>query len=145
MGAFFFSLMMGVAISPALLGNAMNTQFSKTLQLPAAVERITDKEIIQSVHNPDALLSKDRLAGLERALKNNESQENEVFHQTIEMMRHSMTAGLRGVFLIGAITMLLALLLVLTLPETPVGSEGKAEAAAMAISAPMSTSKSSRA
>jgi MFS family permease len=145
MGAFFFSLMMGVAISPALLGNAMNTQFHKTLKLPAAVERITDKGIIQSVHNPDVLLSKDKLAGLERALKNNGSQENDLFNQTIEMMRHSMTAGLRGVFLIGAITMLLALLLVLTLPETPVGSEVKAEAEALDISAPMNASKSSRA
>jgi hypothetical protein len=38
-----------------------------------------------------------------------------------------MTAGLRGVFLIGAIAMFLALLLVLTLPETPVGSGIKAE------------------
>ena len=42
-------------------------------------------------------------------------------------MRHSLEAGLRRVFLIGAVTMLLALLLITTIPEVPIGSEAKPE------------------
>jgi len=41
-----------------------------------------------------------------------------------------METGLRSVFLIGAVTMLLAFLLITTIPEVPIGSEAKSEEAA---------------
>ena len=40
-----------------------------------------------------------------------------LFEQTVQAIRKSMEAGLRTVFFIAAITMLLAFLLILTIPE----------------------------
>jgi hypothetical protein len=45
----------------------------------------------------------------------------------VDAMRDAMETGLRRVFLIGAVTMLLAFLLITTIPEVPIGSEANAE------------------
>jgi MFS family permease len=129
MGAFFFCLMLGVAISPAILGSAMNATYAKSLKLPAELERVGDKGIIESVRNPNALLSEAKMAELEDRFEKKGSQGDDLLHQTVDAMRKSMEAGLKSVFLIGAVTMLLALLLITTIPEVPLGSEAKSEEA----------------
>lgn len=127
MGAFFFCLMLGVAISPAILGSAMNATYAKSLKLPEALAQSTDKEIVEAVHNPNALLSETKMAELKDLFEKKGSNGEELFHQTVDAMRNSMEASLRRVFLIGAATMLLALLLITTIPEVPIGSEAKPE------------------
>ncbi len=127
MGAFFFCLMLGVAISPAILGSTMNATYAKSLKLPDAIERTADKEIIESVQNPNALLSDAKLAELENLFKKKGDSGDTLFHQSVDAMRNSMEAGLRSVFLIGAVTMLLALLLVFTIQETPLETEANPE------------------
>jgi hypothetical protein len=127
MGAFFFCLMLGVAISPAILGSAMNATYAKSLKLPAALDQAADKEIIDSVNNPNALLSDTKKAELENLFRKKGSQGDALLHQTIDAMRSSFETGLRSVYMIGAVTMLLAFLLITTLPAVPLGSEAKQE------------------
>ena len=55
------------------------------------------------------------------------SNGEELFRQTVDAMRNSMEAGLKRVFWAGAVAMLLALLLITTIPEVPIGSEAKRE------------------
>jgi MFS family permease len=129
MGAFFFCLLLGVAISPAILGSAMNATYAKSLKLPAALEQSADKEILESVHNPNALLSEAKMAELKGLFEKKGSNGNDLFNQTVDAMRDAMEAGLRSVFLIGAVTMLLAFLLITTIPEVPIGSEAKSDEA----------------
>ena len=129
MGAFFFCMLLGIAISPAILGSAMNATYAKGLKLPAELEQAADKEILESVRNPSALLSKTKMAELKHLFENKGSKGEDLFHQTVDAMRNAMEAGLKRVFLIGAITMLLALLLITTIPEVPLGSEEKSEEA----------------
>ena len=127
MGAFFFSMLLGVAISPAILGSTMNATYAKSLKLPAALEQSADKEILASVHNPNALLSQAKMADLKSLFEKKGGNGDALFHQTVDAMRRAMHAGLRSIFVIGAITMLLAFLLITTIPEVPIGSGVKPE------------------
>ena len=45
-----------------------------------------------------------------------------LFQQTYDAIRNAMESGLKKVFLIGAIAALLSFLLILTIPEVPIGS-----------------------
>ena len=47
----------------------------------------------------------------------------DLFPQTVQAIRTSMEAGLRSVFWISAITMLLAFLIISTVPEVPLDVE----------------------
>ncbi|MBP1622054.1 MAG: putative drug transport protein [Acidobacteria bacterium] len=130
MGAFFFCMLLGIAISPAILGSAMNTTYARSLTLPAVLEQAADKEILEAVRNPNALLSQEKLAELKTLFDKRGGGGEDLFQQTVEAMRAAMETGLRSVFLIGAVTMLLAFLLITTIPEVPIGSEAKSEEAA---------------
>jgi len=79
------------------------------------------------VQNPNALLSDAKLDELENLFKKKGDKGDDLFHKTVNAMRQSMESGLRSVFLIGAVTMLLAFLLIITIQEAPLGSEAKQE------------------
>jgi MFS family permease len=121
MGAFFFGLLLGVAVSPAILGSAMNATYAKSLRLPAALEQAADKDILESARNPNALLSETKMAELKDLFK--KKGNDNLFNQTVDAMRDALEKGLRRVFLIGAVTMLVAFLLITTIPEVPIGAE----------------------
>ena len=118
MGATFFVLLMGVAISPALLGPAMNATYRKTLSdsLPREFRQIANGSTMASLADPRALLSETALADLEKFCVAQGDGGRFLFNQTKEAIRTSMEAGLRRVFWIGAITMLIAFLLISTIP-----------------------------
>lgn len=122
MGALFFSLMLGIAISPAILGSAMNVTYKKTLALPEGLESLTDTATMASLQNPDALLNSKSLATLEDSFKKIGTGGDALFHKTVDAVRNAMESSLRRVFLLGAIAMLLAFLLITTIPEIPIGS-----------------------
>jgi hypothetical protein len=84
----------------------------------AAVARyLADKSALASIGDPKALLSPKGMAAL-KATFDNAGKEGEVlFNQTVVSIRTSLEAGLQSVFLLGAITMLMAFLLILTVPE----------------------------
>lgn len=117
MGAFFFSISMGIAIAPAVLGSAMNIQYNKTLKatLPAELDQSSDQATMTSLGNPRVLLSDSAMASLKERLA-----PRGLVEETVRSIRASMDAGLKAVFVIGALAMLLALLLILTIPEIPI-------------------------
>jgi hypothetical protein len=119
MGALFFSITLGTAIAPAVLGSAMNTTYAKKLEttLPAGLHQFADKETITTLSDPKALLSPSAMKALEEIFAKEGENGSELFRQTVEAIRASMQAGLKIVFLLGALSMLVSFLLILTIPE----------------------------
>jgi len=120
MGAMFFSIMMGIAISPALLGPAMNVSYRRVIDasLPNGLTQVVDEATIKSLRDPRVLLSGKAMSALEQSLNKRGSEGRSLFVQTVQAVRISTEAGLRSVFWIGAVTMLLAFLIISTIPET---------------------------
>jgi MFS family permease len=119
-GVFFF-VMMGRAVSPAILGSAMNAAYTRSLEdtLPASVRQSLDVSSLASFGNPRVLLSASAMAELEAAFLRLGDQGSTLFDQTVQAIRDAMQSGLRVVFLIGAVTMLASFLLILSIPEIP--------------------------
>ncbi len=119
MGALFFSITLGTALAPAILGSAMNATYAKKLEttLPAGLNQFADKATITALGDPKALLSPTAMKALEAAFAKEGAYGNVLFKQTVEAIRTSMEAGLRIVFLLGAVTMLISFLLIVTIPE----------------------------
>jgi len=117
MGAVFFFLMMGVAISPAILGAAEQATYHKTLEasLPGGLEHMAG--LIDS----RVLLSEPDMAALENTFREMGSEGEALFQQTVEAIRSSMESSLRTLFWISALTMLLAFLIIITIPEIRIG------------------------
>jgi MFS family permease len=116
MGASFFCMMMGVAIAPAILGTAERVSYAKAraASIPDGLDQIAvDSQV---------LLSQSDMAALESTFKQMGSNGEALFHQTVDAIRTSMLAGLRSVFWIGAVLMLISFLIIITVPETPIGS-----------------------
>jgi MFS family permease len=114
-GALFFFVMIGQAIAPAILGSAMNTQYNRALKaaLPAELAQLTNQATMTSLGNPRVLLSQQAMAALRETL----NKKPEVLDQTVSAIRTSMESSLRFVFIIGAVCMLLAFLIICTIPE----------------------------
>jgi MFS family permease len=119
MGAIFFSITMGMAIAPAILGPVMNGAYAKKLEatLPSGLHQFADKATITALADPKALLSPTAMKDLKATFAKEGIRGNELFAPTIVAIRTSMEAGLRSVFLLGAVTMLISFLLILTVPE----------------------------
>lgn len=124
-GAIYFFVMIGAAVSPAILGSAMNTTYAKVLDasLPAGLEEVVGEETLASLGNPRVLLSPEAMAGLEAAFNNAGNPDSALFEQTVAAIRTALESGLRTVFWIGAVTMAFCFLLILTIPEIPIGRE----------------------
>ncbi len=136
MGAIFFAILMGVAISPAVLGAAMNGSYQRALQvsLPEGLKGMADEATIASIGNPRVLLSQEALDSLKKSFDNKGVQGQALFPKTVDAIRSALEAGLRSVFLIGAITMLLAFVVISTIPETSM-EEAREEANPQPVSA----------
>ena len=119
MGALYFRITLGTAIAPAVLGSVMNSAYTKKLEttLPAGVHQFVDKSTIAALGDPDALLSPAAMTALESDFAKEASYEPDLFRRTVEAMRESTQAGLSVVFLLGAVTMLISFLLIVTVPE----------------------------
>jgi MFS family permease len=119
LGALFFSITLGTSIAPAVLGSVMNATYAKKLEttLPAGLDQFTDKATIEALGDPKALLSPAAMKALKAAFAKEGSYGNGLFQQTVEAIRASLLAGLKSVFLLGAVTLLISFLLILTVPE----------------------------
>jgi MFS family permease len=137
MGAIFFFILMGVAISPALLDSTRNATYAKTLSnsLPVELKQIADKATITSLGDPKVLLSEEALDVLRQKFNQSGGGGQVLFEKTVKAIRASFEVALRSVFWISAITMLLALLVISTIPETSMekagDEENESEAAAL--------------
>lgn len=127
MGALYFSVMIGQALAPAILGSAMNMTYTSTLAktLPPEVSRMSDEATMTSLGNPRVLLSEPAMASLRDAIAKENRDAAPVLEGTVSAIRSSLESGLRAVFIIGAVTMLLAFLIILTIPEISI--DAKAE------------------
>jgi hypothetical protein len=65
------------------------------------------------------LLSEPAMTALENSFAKMGGENQALFQQTVQAIRTSLQAGLRSVFWISAITMLMAFLLISTIPEIP--------------------------
>ncbi len=119
MGALFFSVMIGQALAPAILGSAMNMKYNATLKvsLPTEVSRLADQATMTSLGNPRVLLSKSAMDKLQATLNKTGSNGQAILDRTVSAIRLSMEAGLRIVFVIGAIAMLFTFLIMCSIPE----------------------------
>jgi MFS family permease len=119
--ALFFFVMIGQAIAPAVLGSAMNTRYNSVLKssLPVELARLSDQATMTSLGNPRVLLSKPAMASLEKTL----IDKPEVFEQTVSAIRMSMESSLRLIFIIGDVCLLLAVLVICTLPEISIDAK----------------------
>jgi MFS family permease len=119
LGAIFFSITMGMAIAPAVLGSVMNITYAAKLQatLPGELHQFADVKTITALGDPKALLSPRAMKELEATFDKEGGNGKELFKKTVEAIRTSMEAGVRSVFIFGAATMLISFLLILTVPE----------------------------
>jgi MFS family permease len=126
-GAYFFSVTMAMSISPAVLGSVMNIAYAERLKtsLPAAVNEVVGDSTMQSLGNSRVLLSKPAMQSLEQSFSQAGDDGKESFRQTVQAIRGSMEFSLRMVFVVGAVTMFLAFLLVLFIPEVSIDVEVK--------------------
>jgi len=119
-GGLYFFVTMGRSIAPAVLGSVMNAVYARNLaanKLPPTLRNFLDPAALASLNNPRVLLSADAMSELQRVFDGIGGQGKLLFEQTIQAIRTSLEAGLRSIFLIGAVTMLLSFLLILTIPE----------------------------
>ena len=118
-GALFFSVMLGQAIAPAVLGSAMNMKYISTLaaNLPPEVEAMSDEKLKTSLVDPKVLLSEPAMAALSETLGNSGQDGPAVLEKTIDAIRLAMEAGLKIIFIIGAIAMTLTFLTICLVPN----------------------------
>ncbi|MBI5031679.1 MAG: MFS transporter [Chloroflexi bacterium] len=118
-GAIFFFVMMGMAIAPAILGSAMNASYASALQnaLPAELQKSADPATLSAIGDPRVLLSPQAMTTLKESFARQGAQGSALFDQTVVAIRSALEASLKTVYLIGAVTMLLSFLMILTIPE----------------------------
>jgi MFS family permease len=125
MGAFFFSITMGVAISPAVLGTAMNSTYNKTIK-EAVPAQLKAEANMTSLGNPRVLWEKKDMDSFKQSFEKKGMPD--LFPQTISAIRTSLAAGVRSVFWVSTITMLLGFLLICTMPKNSLEAEASPDA-----------------
>jgi MFS family permease len=120
-GGLYFFVAMGKAVAPAILGSFLNAAYARELaaRLPALPGGVLGQALQVSIANPRVLLSATAMAELQDICTRTGAPG---FAQVVQAVRSSLAAGLRGVFVISAVTMLTSFLLILTIPE--IGLEG---------------------
>jgi MFS family permease len=125
MGAIFFVISLGMAIAPAILGAALNASYSTTLAatLPEELKSVAEEDALTALGNPRVLLLDREMDTLKKDFSRRWADGQVLFDRTVEAIRTSMESGLRSIFLIAAITMLISFLLIITIPEISLDSE----------------------
>jgi MFS family permease len=126
MGAIFFFLMIGSAISPAILGSTMNATYAEALSrsLPEGLKEVADEKTMKALDDPQILLSKPAMEKLKSAILEKGDGSQELFERSVNSIRYSLEAGLRRIFQIGAFMTLLSFLIICTVPRKTTAEEG---------------------
>jgi MFS family permease len=117
-GAIFFFVMIGQAVAPSILGAAMNGAYASSLNaaLPASLAQTVDKATLAALGDPRVLLDPTAMAALKTSVTKLDNGQA-LFDQTIGAIRGALESALKTVFLVGAITMAISFLMILTIPE----------------------------
>jgi len=123
--AIFFVVALGNAITPAILGAAMNATYEKRLEesLPAELDLLIDKTTLASLADPRVLMSREAMAGLQGTLERIGDHGPALYGQTVQAIRQALEHSLKRLFLISAVAMLLSFLLIGTIPEVSMDVE----------------------
>ena len=118
-GMLYFSVLLGQAIAPAVLTSAMNMKYTSVLaaNLPPEVKTMSDEDLLSSLGNPRVLLSQREMAALSETLGNSGPDGAATLERTIDAIRLAMEAGLKVIFIIGAIGMMLTFITICLLPS----------------------------
>jgi MFS family permease len=119
MGAFFFCFSIGMAISPAILGSAKAAGFEKSLaaSLPKeGMEIIGNQQAIKALCDEKVLLNESARNALKETFEAKGEKGKELYPQVYRAIRNAMQGGISNAFMVGAIAMLLAFLLICTIP-----------------------------
>jgi len=130
MGAIFFFIMIGSAISPAILGSAMNVTYTKAFsqEQPEGLSDVLDDATMNSLrNNPRILLDEDAREELQNTIQGEDGNNQQLFEQTEKAIRNSLQSGMHNIFWIGAIMMLLAFLIICTVPRNSMIEEDPAK------------------
>jgi MFS family permease len=123
--AIFFICLLGTASAPAILGPAMNATYEKRLEnlLPQDLELHIDAATLESIADPRILMSKKAVEELKSTFSRIEDKKPMLFEQTVQAVRTALQSGLKVLFLIGSIALLIALLFIITIPEVSMDEE----------------------
>jgi len=118
---------MGGAIGPSILGSAMNATYARTIQssLPAELRHVTDEAVMKPLTNPRILISPQAMTALQTSLRSMDKADPALLEKTVQSIRKSLEASLKMVFAIGAVSVLLSFLLIITIPEVSIDVEVK--------------------
>ena len=89
----------------------------------ALYHQVADDRTLDSLANPRILLDAPSMAALKKTFNRFGDGGPVLFDKTVEAIRTSLEAGLRYVFLIGAVTALVSFLLILLIPEVSIDAE----------------------
>ncbi len=125
--AIFFVVALGAAVAPAIMGPAMNTSYQNKLDklLPQDLDTLIGSESLKSIADPSVLMSKTAMAELKKSFDSISDQKPTLFDDTVKAIGSSLHSGLKMVFLIGTIALLIALLFIITIPEVSLDKEVK--------------------
>jgi MFS family permease len=125
-GGLYFFVMMGKAIAPAILGSVMNAVYARELaaRLPVGLTRSLNQATLTSINSPRVLLSTSAMLELQKTFYGLGDKGPMLFDQGIRAIRDSLEIGLRWIFVIGALTMLISFILILTIPENTLDEKG---------------------
>ncbi len=124
-GAMYFFVVIGAAVAPAILGSVMNGTYTNALEavLPAELDQMMDPAMRALLADPRVLLSAEALTALQGSFQKAGDRGSDLLEQTVQAIRGALEEGLRAVFWIGAATMAISFLLILTIPEIVIGTE----------------------
>jgi hypothetical protein len=114
---YFPLFLQGVQGVSATLSGQVITPLSVLMAF--SLKQSSDEATMTSIGNPRVLLSETAMKDLEESFHKWDEGGPMLFDQTVQAIRTSLEASLRSIFIIGAITMLLSFLLILTVPEIP--------------------------
>lgn len=99
----------------------MNIKYNSELKasLPKVLINAAGDNALTSFINQDVLIKKEAADALRDAVMKTSIGTPELFEQTVDAIRSSSEAGLRTTFLIAALTMFMAFILILTIPVIP--------------------------
>lgn len=123
--AIFFMVALGNAVAPAILGTVMNNTYEKKLEelLPAGLEQDIDAATLESFADPRVLMSEEAMTELQNTFNKIDDRGPALFDQTIQAIRTALQSGLKILFLVGSIALLVAFLFILTIPEVSMDVE----------------------
>jgi hypothetical protein len=123
-------VLLGQAVAPAILTSSMNMKYTSVLaaNLPPELESIADEKLKESLVDSKVLLSQSAMAALSETIGNSGPDGPVILERTIDAIRLAMEAGLKVIFTIGAIAMILTFLTICLLPslsiDTPPMEDG---------------------